>query len=137
MAKRSRRSKSSKSSKIAKSKSMFATDETDSKERPSKMRLIGLVGAILVAVIIAVMYKAWKDKEESKSTTAEKQVGQYLKRAKQCTRDDECPDQSFCDKRGLCVSMDVLQPVPGITDGRGRAAEGQDERVTFSTQTQN
>ena len=109
------------------------------------MRLTGFVVAIVIAVIVFLVWKFVFDKKgtnKPEKQTAQRvsarqlQVGQRFNKAKQCTKDDECPDQQFCDKRGLCVTVDLLPPLPSITDGRGRAAEGEDKRVTTANQTQ-
>lgn len=109
------------------------------------MRLTGFGVAI---AIVAIGFLLWRfvfddkgtDKPEKQiadiDTTGQLQVGQRFKKASQCTKDDECPDQQFCNERGLCVNVNLIPSVPSITDGRGRAAEGTDVRVTLSNQTQ-
>lgn len=94
-------------------------------EHSSKVRLLGTLGAIILAATCYLVYA-----RSTRTNKTEKQT------APQCKHDEECPDRLLCDPRGICVSVDVVRPVRGETGGRGRAGEGDDQRVTFSKQTQ-
>ena len=85
-------------------------------------------GVILLALLgVAVYFGFFYDKD--KGTKKENMQLQRLNLRKQlhCYQDADCPDNTFCDPRGMCVPSELLpQYVEAPVLGRGRGAEGSD-----------
>lgn len=98
-----------------------------------------LVIGIIIIIVAVIVIGQRKDREKStQEPMLGMQVGQYYEKQKQCYQDADCPDGTFCNSMGMCVSSDTLplrqaQPVLG----RGRAGEGSTYRISSRTQGQN
>ena len=101
-------------------------------ESKKRLFLIGILAVFLI--VIAVICIINKNKEGNGS---EPQIGQYFVKQMQCSQDADCPDNTFCDGMGLCVTMDLL-PLPTSRNvlGRGRAAEGKTIKASVRSQGQ-
>lgn len=98
--------------------------------------VIGVIIMIVGAVAIKQNNKK-KNGEEAAETLTGMQVGQYYEKQKQCYMDEDCPDNTYCNSMGLCVSTDgvpLVQARPVL--GRGRAGEGGVLRVSKKLQGQ-
>lgn len=101
-------------------------------ETSKRLLLIGVLGLVLIVVSIVCIIN--KNKEKN---TAEPQLGEYYVKQLGCSQDADCPDNTFCDGMGLCVTTDLL-PLPSSREvlGRGRAAEGKTTKASIRNQGQ-
>jgi hypothetical protein len=100
----------------------------------NRLALVFII-AIIAGIIAGVIYYNNKDKPENQSEKM--QIGQYYEKQLQCYQDGDCPDDAFCGPDGLCKTGDLLLTLraPKIL-GRGRASEGDVNRVSLKTQGQ-
>lgn len=95
---------------------------------------------VLVIVGIVVLINKNKDSKSGSGTKEPQlgyQVGQYYEKQMQCYQDGDCPDGTFCNPMGLCVTSQMLPTVQAQPIlGRGRAGEGSTYRVSSRTQGQ-
>lgn len=110
----------------------------------ARRKLVVLFCIGLLCLIVGVIFLANKDKgdKDGKKGTSEPQtgmmqVGQYYDKQLQCYQDADCPDGTFCNPEGMCVTNQMLPAIQAQPIlGRGRAGEGSTYRVSSRTQGQ-
>ena len=110
----------------------------------TKRRAMAAVVVIGAAAGIAVL--VWYFNRDVNSTnspeaqTGMDALGMRLDKQKQCYQDDDCPDNTYCDRFGYCIPAEMQQPPddagsdPEPVLGRGRAGEGSNVSVTTPNQ---
>lgn len=100
-------------------------------ETSKRLFLLGILALVLIVVSIVCIVN------KNRETRSEPQMGQYYVKQLGCYQDADCPDNTFCDGMGLCVTTDLL-PLPSARDvlGRGRAAEGKTIKASGRSQGQ-
>lgn len=106
----------------------------------ARRKLIVLLSIGLVLLIVGIVVMWNRDKKDDKTTKEPQlgmQVGQYYEKQMQCYQDADCPDGTFCNPLGICVTSQMLPTVQAQPVlGRGRAGEGSTFRVSSRTQGQ-
>lgn len=101
-------------------------------ETKKRLFLVAILALLLIAVSIVCVIQRNKPEKQKGA-----QVGQYFVKQMQCYQDADCPDGTFCDGLGLCVTTDLL-PLPSARNvlGRGRASEGKTIKASARSQGQ-
>ena len=87
---------------------------------------------VLISVVAMSVFLLTRDKKKTKSASAKEQlsiIGLDDSKQLHCYSDADCPDNTFCDPRGMCNPNEMLPIMPAqpiIIPGRGRGGEGSD-----------
>ena len=111
-----------------KDKTLFGITKNSVTKNNIYVRFFLLIIFVILVVVFIISVKNCTEK--NKTVKPEPLIGQNIEKILLCYRDEDCPDQTYCNDNGMCISSDMLPILEKRILGRGRGGEGQWTRLS-------